>query len=107
MDCIICRNWFSSLIHDGACPTCSRAIKQLGLNMTPNRILELAQAEKNGQLVVQKHGQWETHLLPLAWKCSVCGFKNSFRSGRTTEYLNYCPCCGAKMDKEEDNEAVR
>lgn len=53
---------------------------------------------KDGGLVVQKHGLWETHLLPLAWKCSVCGFKNSFRSGKSTEYLNYCPCCGAKMD---------
>lgn len=46
------------------------------------------------------HGTWETHLLPLAWKCSACGFKNRFQSGRTTEYLNYCPRCGAKMDKE-------
>lgn len=50
------------------------------------------------------HGRWETHLLPLAWKCSVCGFNNSFRSGRTTEYLNYCPNCGAKMDLPEDGE---
>lgn len=71
----------------------------------PERVAELSQAEKDGRLVVQKHGEWETHLLPLAWKCSVCGFKNSFRTGRTTEYLNYCPCCGAKMDKEADNEA--
>lgn len=66
---------------------------------------EICRAEKDGRLVVQKHGEWETHLLPLAWECSVCGFKNSFRTGRTTEYLNYCPCCGAKMDEEVDNEA--
>lgn len=52
MDCIICGNWFSSVIHDGACPTCSRAIKQLGLTMTPTRLLELAQAERGGRLVV-------------------------------------------------------
>lgn len=52
MDCIICGNWFSSVIHDGACPTCSRAIKQLGLNMAPDRLQELAQAEKDGRLVV-------------------------------------------------------
>lgn len=50
MDCIICGNWFSSVIHDGACPTCSRAIKQLRLNMTAGRLLELAQAEKGGRL---------------------------------------------------------
>lgn len=52
MDCIICGNWFSSVIHNGACPTCERAIKQLGLNMMPNRIKKLAQAEKAGRLMV-------------------------------------------------------
>ena len=52
MDCIICGNWFSSVIHDGACPTCSRAINQLRLNMTAGHLLELAQAEKDGRLVV-------------------------------------------------------
>lgn len=52
MDCIICGNWFSSAIHDGACPTCSRAIKQLRINMTSSRLLELTKAEKDGRLVV-------------------------------------------------------
>lgn len=52
MNCIICGSWFASTIHDGACPTCSRAIKQLRLNMTANRLMELAQAEKDGRLVV-------------------------------------------------------
>lgn len=52
MDCVICGNWFSGVFHDGTCPICSRAIKQLGLNMTPGRLLELAQAEKDGRLVV-------------------------------------------------------
>ena len=52
MDCIICGSWFASTIHDGACPTCSRAIKQLRLNITPDRLLELVQAEKDGRMVV-------------------------------------------------------
>lgn len=52
MDCIICGSWFASTIHDGACPTCSRAIKQLRLNITPDRLLELVQAEKDGRLVM-------------------------------------------------------
>lgn len=68
--------------------------------MLLERAQELAQAEKDGRLVVQEHGLWETHLLPLAWKCSVCGFKNSFRAGKSTEYLNYCPNCWARMDTE-------
>ena len=52
MDCIICGSWFASTIQDGACPTCSRAIKQLRINMTPNRLIELTRAEKNGRLMV-------------------------------------------------------
>lgn len=52
MDCIICGSWFTSTIHDEACPTCSRAIKRIGINMTPNRLIELARAEKDGRLVV-------------------------------------------------------
>lgn len=74
--------------------------KRYGIPAT--KFMDIMQAEKDGQMVVQRHGLWETHLLPLAWKCSVCGFKNSFKSGRKTEYLNYCPCCGAKMDKKEN-----
>lgn len=52
MDCIICGNWFSSAINDGACPTCERDMRQLGLNMMPDRIKELAQADKDGRLMV-------------------------------------------------------
>ena len=55
MNCIICGRWFANIIHDGACPTCSRVIKQLRLNMTANRLIELAQAEKDGRLVVLPH----------------------------------------------------
>ena len=55
MNCIICGSWFASTIHDGACPTCSRAIKQLRLNMTANRLIERAQAEKDGRLMVLPH----------------------------------------------------
>lgn len=34
------------------------------------------------------------------WTCSVCGY--SVAHNPTGE--NYCPNCGAKMDKEETNE---
>lgn len=61
-------------------------------------ILGMIEAENIADAVTVKHGKWETNLLPQAWKCSICGFKNRFRSGRKTDYLKYCPCCGAKMD---------
>lgn len=44
-----------------------------------------------------RHGWWETHLLPLAVKCSCCGHKASFREWKS-QHLNFCPHCGAKMD---------
>lgn len=94
MDCIICGNWFSSTIHDGACPTCSRAMKQLGLNMMPGRLLEIAQAEKDGRLVV--HGRWRFHKYVSKYECTECGHFVKPGTDR-----NYCPNCGAKMDFPE------
>lgn len=53
MKCIFCGSKFCSSIEDDkVCTTCERAIKQLGLNMRPDRIKELAQAEQDGRLVV-------------------------------------------------------
>lgn len=47
-----------------------------------------------------RHGRWEQHLLPLAWKCSVCRYNTSNRALKYN-HMNYCPNCGAKMDGEE------
>lgn len=44
-----------------------------------------------------KHGRWEHHLMPLAYKCSVCGGKQGARVWKFNS-KNYCPECGAKMD---------
>lgn len=43
------------------------------------------------------HGRWESHLLPVAWKCSVCGQRMGYNAWKY-KYMNYCPNCGAKMD---------
>lgn len=45
------------------------------------------------------HGRWESHLMPLAYKCSICGYKPSAKEWRFHE-RNFCPNCGAKMDQE-------
>lgn len=52
-----------------------------------------------------KHGKW---LKPAKkypywdWKCSECGCEEYRQSDSNGEYrvMNYCPNCGAKMDKE-------
>lgn len=43
------------------------------------------------------HGWWESHLMPLAYKCSVCGYRPSAKEWKFHK-RNYCPYCGAKMD---------
>lgn len=76
---------------------------------TAKHLLELAQAEKDGRLMV--HGRWIPFRSGIAGEiqyCSVCeiGFE---------EMTDFCPHCGAKMDlpeavlkkrEETDNEAV-
>lgn len=46
------------------------------------------------------HGRWESHLLPMAWKCSVCGRRMGYNAWKY-KYMNYCPMCGAKMDLDD------
>lgn len=52
MDCIICGAWFGSAKYSKICSTCERAMKQLRLDMLPDRLCELAQADKEGRCVV-------------------------------------------------------
>ena len=53
-----------------------------------------------------KHGRWisaypqkEQNPMFNYGTCSICGFKQSI-----SNKLNFCPNCGAKMDKEEDHD---
>ena len=44
----------------------------------------------------ERHGRWEPYLNEgLIVKCSVCG-------SRYAEPWHYCPRCGSRMDKEEN-----
>lgn len=53
MNCIFCGSWFSSTnSNDKTCMTCERAIRQLHLDITAERLSEFAQAEHDGRLVV-------------------------------------------------------
>lgn len=49
-----------------------------------------------------RHGRWKSVKVPRKWGytaplCSACGLVDY--SG-TFRYFNYCPGCGAKMDKD-------
>lgn len=60
-------------------------------------IFAMIEAEDIADVLPIVHGYWESHLLPLAYKCSICGYKPSFRAWKY-ENLKFCPNCGAKMD---------
>lgn len=64
-------------------------------------ILSMIEAENTADVAPVVHGRWESHLLPMAWKCSVCGQRMGYNAWKY-KYMNYCPMCGAKMDL--DNE---
>lgn len=51
-----------------------------------------------------RHGKWicNTDDFTPKYRCSVCGYNKPIVAGEniTQEPKNYCPNCGAKMDKE-------
>ena len=50
------------------------------------------------------HGRWEFKH-PNGWACSNCGEWGLMIDNRGICKSNYCPNCGAKMDKEESDNA--
>lgn len=44
-----------------------------------------------------KHGKW------IDGKCSVCGGEVPYTYNGFWEETPYCPCCGAEMDGDEEN----
>ena len=50
-----------------------------------------------------RHGIWEDYE-ENTWQCSECGEPFYLEDGTPQENeYNYCPYCGAKMDKEKDD----
>lgn len=82
-NCKACGEWFASSQPEELCTSCERSLKRLGKYVAP---------------VV--HGRWVESDIPgsMLSKCTVCGF----RCGAYT--FNFCPNCGAKMDKEGKHE---
>lgn len=55
-----------------------------------------------------KHGHWETPTKKFPcydWKCSECGCEEYRQTDRNGQYreMNFCPNCGAKMDRSEND----
>lgn len=47
-----------------------------------------------------RHGRW------IDGVCSECGFDAMYYKGIPAQvYTDYCPSCGARMDKEDEHEA--
>ena len=60
-------------------------------------------------VVPVRHGRWmTTDAYPHHLYCSVC-YKNYAKNAKWVNELdlptNYCPNCGARMDKEDEHEA--
>ena len=58
--------------------------------------------EIEAELAEVKHGKWIYVDGDLDWadcKCSECGYTDLFEDC-TESFYNFCPECGAKMDKE-------
>lgn len=60
-------------------------------------ILGMIEAENTADVAPVVHGRWESHLMPLAYKCSMCGYRPSAKEWRFHR-RNFCPNCGAKKD---------
>ena len=55
-------------------------------------------------IVKVNHGEWELLNIGPDWadaKCSQCGAEHGFSPYK--DFYKFCPDCGAKMDKEEQN----
>lgn len=49
MDCIFCGEWFVSSGDSTICPPCEKAMKRLGIKMSPDRLRQLVQAKKDDE----------------------------------------------------------
>ena len=65
----------------------------------------LVKSQSTADVQEVRHGKWVYINKDLDWldwadcKCSECGYTDTFAND-TEFFYNYCPECGAKMDKE-------
>lgn len=72
---------------------------------SPGRARELIATVPAADVVKVRHGRWVSVQHKLARVCSVCNRDEPYKFADVdADVYNYCPNCGAKMDKEETNE---
>lgn len=66
---------------------------------------ELIATAPAADVVEVRHGRWVSVQHKLARVCSVCNRDEPYKFADVdADVYNYCPNCGAKMDKEETDE---
>ena len=78
-------------------------IKPFKVKITDGKITEEVEFApvKHGTWIVTPYTDYDD-----AWECSACGMLWTFNGGTPQDLdADYCPHCGARMDKEKDDEA--
>ena len=83
----------------------AQLLKNLGYDETrradvlPGSTFDIVLKEPAADVAEVKHGRW------IEGVCSECGFDAKYYKGIPAQvYTDYCPSCGARMDKEDGRE---
>ena len=78
--------------------------KIMSRELITQRIFHIIDNQPTADVAEVVHGKWvyNTDDFMPKYRCSVCGYNKPIVSGEniTQEPKNYCPNCGAKMDKK-------
>lgn len=70
------------------------------LTFTRGKMHEQVDSLPAADVAEVRHGRW------IDGVCSECGFDAMYYKGIPAQvYTDYCPSCGARMNKEADHEA--
>lgn len=56
MECKACGVWYVSGDKSGVCPTCKRTLKNMGIDISYDRLRELVESDRDGRCVVLPSG---------------------------------------------------
>ena len=70
------------------------------LTFTRGKMHEQVDSLPAADVAEVRHGRW------IDGVCSECGFDAMYYKGIPAQvYTDYCPSCGARMDKEDEHES--
>ena len=70
-----------------------------------NTCLKSVLQQPTADVVEVRHGRWEYDYKDLdVARCSLCNFYCQDKINNISVCFHYCPNCGAKMDKGEEND---